>query len=178
MAFKGKDGNKPSKFDKNSKKTYTREYKKEQIQKNINKKKIMKKKYEKLLKSEGYEVDAEENKHHKEPKLSYKEQKQLNIEKLKEQKRERRAKKRESELAKFKNSKEHREEHLKRIAEIKEKNVQRKKRNEKLNVKTKKGQPVMSFKIDDLLQRIQNQQDWGWWTYRQIVPDKALRELN
>lgn len=166
MAFQGNDGKKPfnksSRFDNNSKKTYTREYKKEQIQKNINKKKIMRKNYEKLLKSEGYEVnndEEDERKANSNPKLSYKEQKQLNIEKLKEQKRERRAKKKEAALAKFKNSKENRDEHLKRIAEIKEKNIQRKKRNEKLNVKTRRGQPVMSFKIDDLLSKIQSQQE-------------------
>ena len=154
-------GNKKKSFD-NSKKTYTREYKREQISKNIQKKKILKKNYEKLLKSEGYEVDNDNNKSNdenkREPRLSYKEQKLKNIEKLKEQKRERRAKKKEAAASKFKSSKEFRDEQLGRIDEIKLKNKQRKERQDKLNVKTRKGQPVMSFKIDDLLNKIKNQE--------------------
>ncbi|XBW34892.1 hypothetical protein QEN19_000456 [Hanseniaspora menglaensis] len=143
-------------FDK-PKKTYTREYKKEQISKNIQKKRILKKNYEKLLKSEGYNVDEADESSKKGPKISYKEQKLQNIAKLKEQKKERRAKKKEVAANKFKASKEFRDQQLERVEEIKLKNQQRKERQEKMNIKTRKGQPVMSFKIDDLLNKIKSQ---------------------
>lgn len=143
----------------NKEKTYTREYKRDQISKNIQKKKILKKNYEKLLKSEGYDVSENQETSAKEPRLSYKEQKLKNIEKLKEQKRERRAKKKEASLTKNKTSKEFRDEQLSTIEEIKLKTQQRKQRQEKLSVKTKRGQPVMSFKIDDLLNKIKTQEN-------------------
>ncbi|KAL6942339.1 hypothetical protein ACO0QE_003512 [Hanseniaspora vineae] len=141
-------------------KKFTKEYKIAEIKKSLHKKARLKKNYFKALKDEGYSLpDERENqssgrKSRVDPSLSYKERKDIqkreNIEKLKALKQQKKDTKYQQKLTK----EERRQKELDRVNEIKKKNENRQLKRERLTQTTRRGQPLMGPKIEDLLNKI------------------------
>ncbi|KAH3903226.1 related to rRNA-processing protein FYV7 [Saccharomycodes ludwigii] len=152
----------PPKKSLNAKK-FTREYKLKEIQRNLTRKSRLKKQYLKALKEEGYAIpqNTESDEHldgkntatakltGRDRKVIKRQNSELKYEEKKKLKQERLYKKRQD--REFKREKE-----LNRIKEIKSKHQTKIDRREKLAQRTKTGQPLMGPRIEDLLNKIKN----------------------
>lgn len=140
---------------KQNRKKFTRDYKVREIQKNITKRTRLKKNYFKALKSEGYSVPEKSNNASRERKSSkqYKEEQRNHAkDKLQSAKQDK--------LQRIKDQKQKREqkrfEQLEKIKISKDKYQQRGKKSERLTQKTRTGQPLMGPRIENLLDKIKN----------------------
>ncbi|KAG0678559.1 rRNA-processing protein fyv7 [Kluyveromyces marxianus] len=133
------------------KKKFTKEYRLKEIQKNLTKKARLKKGYLKVLKEEGYAV-PEKPQAEKHDRASMHEKKELNKKKVKEQKEEHKLRKRSAK----EKERAFREQEIERIKLAKQKQQQREDRAKRLLKKTRRGQPIMGPKINDLLDKIKN----------------------
>lgn len=140
-----------------NRKKFTREYKAREIQKNITKRTRLKKNYFKALKSEGYAVPEKNDSDSKQEKTKSskqyrEEQKQSGRQKLQNVKN--------AKVQKMKDQKIDKEtkrlQQLERIEISKEKYRQRGKKTERLTQKTRSGQPLMGPRIENLLDKIKN----------------------
>lgn len=122
-------------------KKFTKEYKIREIQKNLHKRSNQKRKYLKALKDEGYSVPEKEDRptHSSRPKQQ-----------------ELRSRKKDKNAEKIAQRKEYRRKELEKISTIKSNESKRETRRERLSQKTRTGQPKMGPKIEDLLDKIKN----------------------
>ncbi|CDO92914.1 unnamed protein product [Kluyveromyces dobzhanskii CBS 2104] len=137
------------------KKKFTKEYRLKEIEKNLTKKARLKKGYLKALKDEGYAV-PDKPKYEKYDKSTTDAKKALNKQKVRDQKEEHRQRKRTQK----EKEQSFKEQEIRRIQVSKDKQVDREKRAKKLTQRTRRGQPVMGPKINDLLDKIKNDETY------------------
>ncbi|AET37745.1 Fyv7p Ecym_1524 [Eremothecium cymbalariae DBVPG len=129
-------------------KRFTKEHKIKEIQKSLHKRARIKKQYLKSLKVEGYELPDKQEK----PKLSYD---QVKTDKRSKVAQNEELKKRCKRLQ-SKELEERRQHNFAKIQEAKERQFAREKRSLRVTKRTRSGQPLMGPKIDDLLEKIKN----------------------
>lgn len=133
---------------------FTREYKVKEIQRSITKKARLRKGYLKALKEEGYDIP--EQRVESRAKLSVRELKDQRLRDGKKKIDEKKEIKRERKRNNAQQAAEHREAQIERIRISKEKFKQREQRSTRLTQRTRSGQPLMGPKIEDLLDKIKN----------------------
>ncbi|AGO11495.1 AaceriABR226Wp [[Ashbya] aceris (nom. inval.)] len=129
-------------------KKYTKESKVREIQKNLHKRAKLKRQYLKTLEQEGYEVPEEQKKQRPTFEQRKGEKKQKVDEKKEIARRRKREQKEEAEAR--------RQRELQELEQAKAKLAERERRNKRVLQKTRSGQPKMGPKINDLLDKIQN----------------------
>lgn len=137
------------------KKKFTKEYRIKEIQKNLTKKARLKKHYLKALKEEGYSVPDKPIQ--QKPRITLEEQKSQNKKKVEDQRKLHKQRKHSD----WETQKRHKEDELSKIQMSKNKQVEREKRSKKLNQRTRRGQPLMGPKINDLLDKIKNDETYS-----------------
>ena len=138
---------------------FTREYKVKEIQRSINQKAKLKRSYLKALKEEGYSIPE---------KHQSKSCAKLDVKKFKEQRKEdgkrkldekKEIKKQRKALLK-EDAEARRKMQLNRIRESKEKYLERERKSKRLTQMTRTGQPLMGPRIEDLLDKIKNDETY------------------
>lgn len=137
-----------------NKEKFTREYKVREIQRSITKKARLRKGYLKALKEEGYTV----------PEAQPQSQTRLSVREMKAQRQrdgkkkfdEKKEMKRERRRTHAQQAEDLRQKQLEDIRVSKEKFKQRERKSTKLTQRTRSGQPLMGPKIEDLLDKIKN----------------------
>ncbi|QEU60542.1 Fyv7 [Kluyveromyces lactis] len=137
------------------KKKFTKEYRLKEIQRNLTKKARLKKEYLKVLKDEGYSI-PEKPQYEKHDRSSVEAKKAFNKQKVRDQREEHKLRKRTQK----EKEQSFKEQEMKRIQLSKEKQVERDRRAKKLTQRTKRGQPVMGPKINDLLDKINSDETY------------------
>lgn len=144
-------------MSKNFTKKFTKEYKIQQIQKNISRKSRLRKEYLKVLKEEGYEVPEKTS---TKPHITSRELKNQKTIEGRQKREDIKQAKRDRKRTLKEKLESRKQEEIAKIEDSKKMMMERERKKRKLTQKTRAGQPVFAPKIEHLLNKIQSDETY------------------